>query len=156
MLKQRTARPVVVIPLEKMEEEGWTEECLRKAGARFYKKTMSWRVPMLTESVVITSEPEEVLVDASEQGSPGEKKEVLVATPVVDTAVQCSTPPETENILAVSPVSPVTTKVDAVVQCSAPVNTKVDAAVQYSRPKFQYDKGPNEDVVRRMMRYLQQ
>ena len=151
MLKQRTARPVVVIPLEKMEEEGWTEECLRKAGARFYKKTMSWRVPMLTESVVITSEPEEVLVDVSEPE--GEKKEVLVATPVVDTAVQCSTPPETENILAVSPV---TTKVDAAVQCSAPVTTKVDAAVQYSRPKFQYGKGPNEDVVRRMMRYLQQ
>ena len=151
MLKQRTARPVVVIPLEKMEEEGWTEECLRKAGARFYKKTMSWRVPMLTESVVITSEPEEVLVDVSEPE--GEKKEVLVATPVVDTAVQCSTPPETENILVVSPV---TTKVDAAVQCSAPVTTKVDAAVQYSRPKFQYDKGPNEDVVRRMMRYLQQ
>lgn len=151
MLKPRTARPVVVIPLEKMEEEGWTEECLRKAGARFYKKTMSWRVPMLTESVVVTSEPEEVLVDVSEPE--GEKKEVLVATPVVDAAVQCSTPPETENILAVSPV---TTKVDAAVQCSAPVTTKVDAAVQYSRPKFQYGKGPNEDVVRRMMRYLQQ
>jgi len=152
-LKPRTARPVVIIPLEKMEEEGWTEECLRKAGARFYKKTMSWRVPMLTEPVVVASEPEEVLVDVSEQGSPGEKEQVLVATPVVDTAVQCSAPPETENILAVSPV---TTTVDAAVQCSAPVTTKVDAAVQYVRPKFQYGKGPNEDVVRRMMRYLQQ
>ena len=141
-VKPRTARPVVIIPLEKMEEEGWTEECLRKAGARFYKKTMSWRVPMLTEPVVDASEdeselPEQVLAgDASEQCSPGEKEQVLVPSPMED-----------------PPLDP---PVDAAVQCSAPVTTKVDAAVQYVRPKFQYGKGPNEDVVRRMMRYLQQ
>lgn len=87
---------------------------------------MSWRVPMLTEPVVV----------ASEQSSPGEKEEVPVQTPMDD--------------------PPVTTTVDTAVQCSAPVTTTVDAAVQYVRPKFQYGKGPNEDVVRRMMRYLQQ
>ena len=72
----RASRPVVVIPLEKMAEKGWTEACLRKAGARFYKKTMSWRVPeeawppdMEIKTVTVEEENtvEIVVVDASTQ-----------------------------------------------------------------------------------------
>jgi hypothetical protein len=132
---------VVVIPLEKMAEEGWTEACLRKAGARFYKKTMSWRVPeeawpperketedMETKTVTVVQEKvkEDVVVDIVEN-----IVENIVEDIVEDIVEKVEEDDRIEIVV-----------VDASTQCDD------------FRPRLEYGVGPEEKVIERMMRYL--
>jgi hypothetical protein len=117
---------VVVIPLEKMAEEGWTEACLRKAGARFYKKTMSWRVP----EEAWPPERKEKMIDKVED------KDKVDVEDVEDVEVENVEVVEMEEEVKEVEV------VDASTQC------------EDSRPRFEYGVGPEEKVVERMMRYL--
>jgi len=132
---------VVVIPLEKMAEEGWTEACLRKAGARFYKKTMSWRVPEEAWPPE-RKETEDMEIKTMTVAQEKVKEDVVVG--IVENIVEDIV----ENIVEkVEEEDIVENTVEIVV---------VDASTQCDdfRPRFEYGVGPEEKVVERMMRYL--
>jgi hypothetical protein len=132
-----------------MAEKGWTEACLRKAGARFYKKTMSWRVPEEAWPPE-SKETEDMEIKTVTVAQEKVKEDVVVEDIVEDVIVEDIV---VENIVEKVEEEDIVEKVEEDDRIEIVV---VDASTQCDdfRPRFEYGVGPEEKVVERMMRYL--
>jgi hypothetical protein len=151
-----TTKVMITVPQGDSLLQGWSEIHLRKMGGRFYKKSMSWKLPeeFLSSSppTVIVLEETPVVVVSMEQGEP------TVPPPPTAPTVSTTT---TQTVATVVIVVDKETQTDIPPISDIPPIPISDISPHIQPPpilleeQFQYRKcGIEEEILQRMTKYL--
>jgi len=148
-----TKKVMITVPQGDALLQGWSEIHLRKMGGRFYKKSMSWKLP---EEFLSTSPPTVVVLEETPVVVVSmEQEEVIVPPPPTAPTVSTTT---TQTVATVVIVVDKETQTD--IPPILPISDIPDISSDIPPPilleeQFQYRKcGIEEEILQRMTKYL--